>query len=228
MFRQKDFKLHMYMCMIGGFIGTYTLIRCSGHFGAAQTTNLIHAVESLVHLDVKEFLLCAGGFLAYMFGAQSYVLVTRKTSWNPQKWALIMEAIFLAVMGFIPADASFYFCLYPAFYILAAQWSAFHGTDSYNSSTIFSSNNVKQFSLALGECMCDRKNVKQAEKAKFFGLTLLSYHMGVGAAYICCRSQQAASIWWCYLLLGLAVWNVFGPIRKPVVSGQAVYRHRGA
>ncbi len=227
MFKQKDFKLHICMCMTGGFIATYSLLRCSGSLAAAQTSNLIHAVESALNLDLKSFLLCIGGFLFYMAGVESYVLVARKTPWNPQKWELMTEAVILAFIGLVPAEADIHICLYPAFFIMAAQWSAFHGTEQYNSSTIFSSNNVKQFSLAIGEYMCE-KNKKHAEKAKFFGLTLVYYHIGVAAAFVCCKNMNEAAIWCCFPFLFMAAWNVFGPLKLPTLTAKAVYRHRDA
>ena len=91
----------------------------------------------------------------------------------------------------------------------------------------FSSNNVKQFSLALGEYLCEKQE-KHAEKARFFGMTLLCYHLGVAAAYMACQMLHQTAIWCCYLLLIPAFWNVYGPAKRIALPVGVVFRHRDA
>ena len=76
--------------------------------------------------------------------------------------------------------------LYPIFFAMSIQWSSFQGARNFYSSTIFSTNNTKQASLALAEYLCT-KDGKQLRRMGFFLSTLLCFHIGaaigVGAAH---------------------------------------------
>lgn len=213
MSKQRDFQLHVLMCLIGGFAGTYSLLRCHDNFGAAQTANLIYMVEMLFGGNVQQFLLRLLGLLCYMAGIETYVIISHKTHWDPQKWVLGTQVACMALTGLLPGQVNLFVCLYPIFYMLAAQWSVFHGACGYSASTIFSSNNVKQFSLAIGEYCFDHK-AEQAEKSKFFGLTLLAYHIGVAAVVII------------YSLIGhFAIWFDLVPV---LLAGVMIYQPAGS
>lgn len=211
MTKQNDFKLHALMCVAGGIGGVYSLLRCTEGFGAAQTANLIYMVTSLLGGDGAQFFLHLLGGLFYMAGIETYILVTHKTSWNPEKWALLTEMACVAVIGLLPEMPHHYICLYLVFYMMAVQWSVFHGACGYTSATIFSSNNVKQFSMALGNYLCD-KETEQARKAQFFGLTLLFYHIGVAIVFIGWYVMKQSAIWLCFIPLLGAAYFVYGPV----------------
>lgn len=210
MLKQKEVKLHALMCLIGGFAGTYSLLRCHDNFGAAQTANLILVIEALIGADWREMILRMLGLAAYMAGIFTYILVVHRTHWDPRKWLLTTESICMLCIGLLPERLNFFICLYPIFFMLAAQWSVFHGICDYNASTIFSSNNVKQFTLAAGEYLLSRDK-KQAEKARFFGMTLLSYHAGVLISMCCYQAASHFSIWFGLIPVTLAAWMISHP-----------------
>lgn len=211
--QQKDVHLHAVMCLIGGYAGTYTLLRCHENFGAAQTANLIFALRVLFGGDIAEFLLRLLGLAVYMGAIEAYVLIRRRTRWDIRKWVIMTQIVCLAIMGTIPAKGNLFLCLYPSFFMMAAQWSVFHGTAEYNASTIFSSNNVRQFALAIGEYSIG-KNRTQASKIKFYGMTLLSYHTGAAAVIIAYPYLSQYAIFLCYIPVILAAVLVFLPERR--------------
>jgi uncharacterized membrane protein YoaK (UPF0700 family) len=145
-----------------------------------------------------------------MAGIESYVLVSHKTSWNPKKFALLAELICVAVIGLLPTGPNQYLCLYAVFYMMAVQWSVFHGACGYTSATIFSTNNLKQFSLAVGNYLCTGEQ-EQARKAKFFGLTLCYYHIGAALVFLCWQFAGSKSVWACLLLLLFAAGLIYSP-----------------
>ena len=208
MTNQKEFRLHALMCAIGGYTGAYSLLRCHENFGAAQTANLIAMLKGLLGGDIFQFLLRLLGLACYVAGIETYVFVSRRTAFNPQKWVLITQVCCLGIVGLMPVSAGPFACLYPIFYMMAAQWSEFHGACGYNASTIFSSNNVRQLALAIGEYCCDH-DAAQAEKARFFGLTLLSYHAGVCAVLLAYPLVAQRSIWFCLIPVLLAARIIF-------------------
>ena len=76
--------------------------------------------------------------------------------------------------------------LYPIFFAMSVQWSSFRGAQNFYSSTIFSTNNTKQASLALAEYLCNKSH-EQLKRMGFFLSTLLCFHIGaaigVGASH---------------------------------------------
>ena len=65
---------------------------------------------------------------------------------------------------------------------MSVQWSSFAGARGFYSSTIFSTNNTKQASLALASYLCDHDRA-HLRKLKFYALTLLCFHVGAAASY---------------------------------------------
>ena len=88
---------------------------------------------------------------------------------------------------FIPAETEIVIALYPIFFAMAFQWSSFRGARNFYSSTIFSTNNTKQTSLALANYLCDHDRA-HLRKLEVFALTLLCFHIGaavgVGASHL--------------------------------------------
>ena len=58
----------------------------------------------------------------------------------------------------------------------------------------------------------DEKKQEHLQKLKFYGGTLLSFHLGVGAACVAWQFFDVTSIWLCFLAL-------------PAAFGLAVYEH---
>ena len=71
------------------------------------------------------------------------------------------------------------------------------------SSTIFSTNNLKQFTMASAELVLNR-NKSHLPKAKFYGKTLLSFHSGVAVSYLLWLSFGLHTSWLCLLPLAAA------------------------
>ena len=65
----------------------------------------------------------------------------------------------------------------------AFQWNSFAKAKKYNCSTIFSTNNLRQAIIGFAEYVAN-KDPKQLDRGKFFGATLVYYHVGVVYAYV--------------------------------------------
>lgn len=180
---QKKKFLHRNMAVVGGFFAGYSVLLRMDFLGNAQTANLIFLVFALLGQDIPSFLLRLFGFFIYVFSIICFVFVKNKTKWNLQMTAIIIDALTLVLLSFLPEDFNFVVSLYPIFFSMPFHWNAFPGGDGFVSSTIFSSNNTNQMSLGLGEYLCDgdRKHLK---KAWFFFGTLLCFYIGVAVAYV--------------------------------------------
>lgn len=183
---KSNFYLHSLMCLIGGFLGAYAILSRSGNLGSAQTSNLIYVVLCILGRDLKEFLLHLFGVVLYFSGIELYVYVQHRTKLNVQRYGIAIDILGCILLSFIPSTVNPFLGLLPIFFMMSTQWSVFHGANGYNSSTIFSTNNFRQAALGFGEYLCS-KDKKHMDKAKFFGNSLLWYHLGVAISFFACR-----------------------------------------
>lgn len=184
---KPEFYLHSIMCSIGGFLGAYAILIRFGNLGSAQTSNLLYLVISILGTNIKEVLLHLIGAALYFLAIEIYVYLSHKTTINVQRYGILVNMIGSILLCFIPRDVDPIVGLFPIFFMMSTQWSIFHGTNGYNSSTIFSTNNFRQTSLAIGEYICS-KDEAQKDKAKFFANSLIWYHMGAAVSFFACRS----------------------------------------
>ncbi|MFR6393980.1 MAG: DUF1275 family protein [Oscillospiraceae bacterium] len=88
---------------------------------------------------------------------------------------------------------------------MSIQWSSFGGARGFYSSTIFSTNNTKQSSLALANYLCDHDRA-HLRKMWFYLATLGCFH--VGASWAFCAVK-----WWftrgSLAVLPLVAWAYF-------------------
>ena len=179
--------LHSIMCLTGGFIGGYAILSRSGNLGSAQTSNLINLVLCLLGHNLSQFLLHLFGAVLYFAGIELYVFVSHKTKINIERYGIMVNILGCIILSFIPKSVDPITGLLPIFFMMSTQWSVFHGTNGYNSSTIFSTNNFRQMSLGLGEYIYS-KDKAHIDKAKFFANSLLWYHLGVISSYFACKT----------------------------------------
>lgn len=175
-------------------MGAYALIMRCDVFGNAQTSNLIHFVMSILGGDFADILIRTGGMLLYMAGVILAVYWNKKMRSGIHFIAIGVDAAAFVILGFFPEHMDNVLALYPAFFAMALQWSAFPGVYGYNCSTIFSTNNFKQLTMATTEYIMEHDK-KQAHKAKFYGGTLLFFHIGAAGAYIACREWGVKASW---------------------------------
>lgn len=217
--KKTDLNLHRIMCIIGGFMGAYALlIRCD-NFGSAQTANLIYLFFNLLGGNMVSFLLRLGGLGLYFAAIEITVILEKKTHLNLKKYALFTEAACLLLLGFLPLHANSLLCLYPVFFMMSTQWSVFHGTADYNSSTIFSTNNFKQFSLALGSYVLEKDSASR-DKMIVFANSLLFFHLGVVISYFACKFFQVKACWFVAILLAAALYLVIKEERLEAISAE--------
>lgn len=184
---KKEWYLHCLMCVIGGFFGAYALLSRSGNFGNAQTCNMIEIVLNLLGRNYQQLFLRLLGLFLYIAAIFLCLLLEKKTSLNVRRYAVCVDIAGALLLCLIPADADVIAGILPLFFMMATQWTVFHGNETYNCSTIFSTNNLKQLVLALGGYLLEHGG-GQLRRAKFFGFSLLCYHIGVTAAFFACRA----------------------------------------
>lgn len=196
---------HHAMAAAGGFFGVYALLTRGGTFGSSETSNLIYLVVSGLDGTWGPALIRLGGTACYIAGIVFAVLL-RRYGRRPQAQILSISVDFAAclLLAWIPAETDPILALYPMFFATAVQWVSFSQAAGYNCATIFSTNNLRQFTEGVTEFLCTRE-AEQLRKLKFYGETLACFHLGVAWGWWCTGQWGIAGIYGCLPLLAAAL-----------------------
>lgn len=172
-----DWYRHMAFACVGGFFGAYAIMCRGGVMGSAQTMNLLELVIDAIYGRGFNVLEHFGAFALYVLGTMLTVLLPHWWGVDMRRLSPLITALAAVAECLIPAETEIVLALYPVFFAMSVQWSSFGGARGFYSSTIFSTNNTKQASLALAEYICT-KDRKQLRRMGFFASTLLCFHIG--------------------------------------------------
>lgn len=183
--QNHEAHIHYIVAFIGGFLGIFPVVNAVHFLGSAQTSNLIDIVLASLRADWSSLLLHVFGAFLYVLAVFLVTFLPKHTRLNVKWLALFVDAAASFVMWLFPIERDFPLTmyLYPTFFAMAFQWCSFKGAYGFTSSTIFSTNNLRQFIASLTEVFCNGDK-SFLLKAKFFGLTLLGFHLGVAASGI--------------------------------------------
>ena len=157
--------------------------------------------------DIVAVLLHIGGLVLYITGTMLTVLLPHYFNLNMQRAVPFIDALACIVLCFIPADANPLLGLYPMFFAMSIQWSSFSGAKGYVSSTIFSTNNVKQASLAFAQFITDGDK-KNFDKVLFYVFTILAFSLGAAVSYIAVSLMGVRGAWVNIILIANAYYMV--------------------
>lgn len=197
--QQRETAAHHAMAMVGGFFGVYALTTRSETFGSSETSNLIYLVLSGLTGSGRSFLIRLGATACYIAGI-AFAAVGRRLCRDFRLWAVAVDAAACLMLAWIPAGTEPVLALYPMFFATAVQWLAYTQAAGFNSATIFSTNNLRQFTEGLTEYFCGREP-EQLRKLTFFGGTLLCFHLGAVWGWWCTRQWGIPGIYGCLPLL---------------------------
>ena len=210
---RNEERIHFTMAFIGGCLGVYALLHFANLFGSAQTSNLIAIVTSRVGGNLAEFGQRVGGTLLYMAAIALTVYLPPRIRCDLRLISVALDAAAAVVVGCFPEDIAPVLGLYPLFFAMAFQWNSFSGADGFVSSSIFSTNNLRQFTMAMTE-VWGNHDPTHLPKAAFFGKTLLSFHFGVAASFLLWQAFGFRSAWFALLPCALAFFLVSADIQQ--------------
>lgn len=199
--------LHWNMSFVGGFFGAYALLNRSATFGSSETANMIYIVTALLGTNLKEGMIRIAALLIYVLGIELTVFLPRFTKFDMRIVAVLMDAAAVLVIAQLPENMNFMIALYPIFLVTAVQWCVFGGARGYTCASIFSTNNLKQTAASFGEYILTGDRAKM-DKFKFFGMTLVSYHLGVVYVWNFSRMWGVKSAYTCLIPLGVAMLGI--------------------
>lgn len=198
-----DLHRHLSFAAVGGFFGAYAILCRCGILASAQTMNLLELTLNALEGDWTAVLLHAGALVLYVGGTMLTVLLPHFCGVDMRRAVPIIDALACVILCFIPAQANVLLSLYPIFFAMSVQWSTFSGAKGFVSSTIFSTNNTKQASLALAKFITDGDR-SHFKKVNFYVLTLLAFHAGAAVAFFAVKLMGTVGAWVNILLAALA------------------------
>lgn len=177
-----DRWLHRILSFEGGFLGAYAVASRAGIFASAQTGNLMSAMECL-YKGEGEALLFRIGFAVVFSGALvlSYILKVYAGK-DLRGCCMFTDAAALLIMSLIPETVNPIVAVYPLAFAASFQWGTFSGSDGYNSSTIFITNNLEQCVWGFTEYI-HSGNGAAREKGIYYGITLILFLAGAWLGY---------------------------------------------
>ena len=203
-----DWYLHGMMSFMGGFIGAYSIGSRMGLFASAQTGNMIHIVECLYGRNGKELIFRIGFAAVFASALVISYLLKNKKGCDLRGSCMAVDGAALIIMSLIPVSAEPLVSIYPLAFAASFQWGTFSGTNGYNSSTIFSTNNFRQFVWGVTEFVCSGSSEAQ-KRGVYYGITLFMFLSGSFLGF--------ASVDWLGIkggLLGLIPLGISGAILK--------------
>jgi hypothetical protein len=102
------------------------------------------------HPDANCFVRLLGVFI-YMFALSLTVILPKFTRLHLPYVSLFIDAMAALIVAFLPSDLNDFIALYPLYFAMAIQWCSFKGGDGFTCSTIFSTNNLRQFTTSMTE-----------------------------------------------------------------------------
>ena len=132
-----------------------------------------------------------------------YAFAVFLTAWLPKRthddlrlWAILIDMAAAQVLSVIPPDREY--AVYFSLFAMAFQWATFASKHGYPCSTIFSTNNLRQFVDACVQVYLNR-DADHSPRMRLYGGTLLSFHGGAIAVCILWR-------------MGLGHWTILGAL----------------
>ena len=201
---KRQIQLHHAVSVVGGFWGGYTIFNHLDIFANAQTGNLIKLVLGICSLQLGAVLYMLSYFGLYILGNAFYAVARKRLGVSMKIVSFIVSALAIVMTGILNFTHNSFLVVMPIFFAAPVQWNAFKTAGKNSSSTIFSSNNVRQAVILLTNYIMNRDK-KDLRNARFYWATLLFFHIGVAVSCILSLVAGVHSIWFCLVPLGIAV-----------------------
>lgn len=173
---QSKRRLHFCMALIGGWFGAYAILRFH-HFASAVTVNFIEVFTGAAQRDWTKMLLRMGVVVLYAATIFLAACLSKRCKSDLRKWAILSDATAACVLSLLPEQLSelgVYICVFA----MGFQWCIFTGKHGYPCSTIFSTNNLRQFVDAWVQVHIFRDS-DHTPRLRIYRGTLIAFHSGV-------------------------------------------------
>ncbi|MGG7057267.1 YoaK family protein [Clostridium tertium] len=202
----ESLRLGIILAIVGGFLDAYTFICRGGVFANAETGNIVLVALGITNGNYKNALMAAIPILAFVTG----VIVTEKIrevsirkyegSEKAEKLILIIEAIVLFVIGFIPNTIPHIFVTSTISFVSSVQISSFRRLVDSPYSTTMCTGNLRTASQSAYLAITKKDSEALARTIRYLGI-ILSFLVGASLGGVLTLYMGVKSIWLCSLLL---------------------------
>lgn len=218
---RPDFYRHLSLSAVGGFFGGYAMLCHSDMLASAQTMNLLELEMGLLRGEPRAVIIHLGALFIYICGTALTVLLPRYYHVSARHAVPIINALAALILGILPDSIYGFLALYPIFFAMSFQWSAFSGARGYNSSSIFSTNNTKQATLAFTEYVCGGKP-EQLSKALFYTAVLIAFHVGAAISFYSVKGFGIKGAWCNFALIALSALAILHEEKSKLTEAETV------
>lgn len=202
----ESLRLGILLAIVGGFLDAYTFICRGGVFANAETGNIVLVALGITNRNYKNALMASIPILAFVIG----VLVTEKIrevsirkyegSEKAEKVILIIEAIVLFIIGFIPDTIHHIFVTSTIAFVSSVQISSFRRLVDSPYSTTMCTGNLRTASQSAYLAIT-KKDKGASARAIRYVVIILSFLVGASLGGVLTLYIGVKSIWLCSLLL---------------------------
>ena len=191
----ESLRLGILLAIVGGFLDAYTFICRGGVFANAETGNIVLVALGITNRNYKNVFMAALPIFAFVVGVIVTEIIREKSIKNysesarAEKFILIIEAIVLFIIGFIPDTVPDIFVTTTISFVSSVQISSFRRlVDSPYSTTMCTGNLTKK-----DEAAC-------ARSIRYI-IVIASFLFGASLGGILTVNFGVKSIWTCSIIL---------------------------
>lgn len=205
----ESLRLGIILASVGGFLDAYSYIGRGGVFANAETGNVVFFAIGLAEKNYKMSLLAIIQITSFVLGAFLTEKIMHKQmekGIGPEhygKLILIIEAVVLLIIGFIPKSAPNRVVTAIIAFVSAMQISAFKTLVDSPYSTTICTGNLRNVSGAFYKAINSKDNKSRARAIRYF-LVILFFVLGAALGAILTADFGVKSIFVAVVLLIVA------------------------
>lgn len=189
------------MAFTGGYCALYFYLARTGLSGSAQTGHFIFLMYNLLSAQWEGVLIRLGGMCVFFMSMVCVVFLSKYVPDYFMLISVIVDVVAIIILGFLPQEMDPVLAMYPSFFALTMQWCAFSGANNNMGSTIFLTNDLRQFFASALNCGVDGKENrrKHQDSTFFFGTNILFFGLGIIPVFYLWEFFGIRSIWFCLI-----------------------------
>lgn len=199
----REMTRYASLTLAGAFFGTYSILICNHIFVNAQTNNIISLLLSVTHGSFQEVLWRICILIIYCIAISLTVILPEKLKKQDYHWesvCLFAEALCACFVGFLPSSFPSFLFIAPLFFASALQYNTFKSCRGVGVSTLFCTNNIRQFLINFWQYRTDKKE-HCLIGMQVYGMIILSFALGVFLCCFCVHLFNKSSIFIAAILL---------------------------
>ncbi len=205
----EQFRVCMALAFIGGFLEAYTYLLKGNIFANAQTGNF--ALMAINFAYFKEPFKA----LYYLIPMSAYVIGIFLTVRMPERFKgriswytlfIVIQFTVFVIVGFLPESVPHAFTTVSVSFLCAMQYNTFKACRGVTMSTVFCTNNLRQFAISVAKTMRDDKNALISRGVLYLA-NIIFFVFGAASSAFLIRVLDTAglgaehSIWLCCIIL---------------------------